>query len=57
MTTHDTQRQDIYSRITDQIIAHLEMGVKPWTQPWKERAVGFYSASAADLLPGSGFSA
>lgn len=35
MTTHDTQRQDVYSRITDQIIAHLEKGVKPWTQPWK----------------------
>lgn len=34
MTTQDTQRQDIYSRITDQIIAHLEKGVKPWTQPW-----------------------
>lgn len=34
MTTHETQRQDIYSRITDQIIAHLEKGVKPWTQPW-----------------------
>lgn len=29
-----TQRQDIYSRITDQIIAALEQGVKPWTQPW-----------------------
>lgn len=35
MTTQNTQRRDIYSRITDQIIAHLENGVKPWTQPWK----------------------
>lgn len=34
MTTNDTPRQDIYSRITDQIIGHLEKGVKPWTQPW-----------------------
>jgi len=28
-------REDIYSRITNQIIASLERGVKPWTQPWK----------------------
>lgn len=34
MTTTDTPRQDIYSRITDQIITHLDKGVKPWTQPW-----------------------
>jgi antirestriction protein ArdC len=27
-------RQDIYARITDQIIEALEAGVKPWTQPW-----------------------
>lgn len=30
----DCARQDIYSRITDQIVAALEQGVKPWTQPW-----------------------
>jgi antirestriction protein ArdC len=30
----ETPRQDIYSRITNQIIAALEQGVKPWTQPW-----------------------
>ena len=34
MTKTDTQRQDIYSRITDQIVGALEQGVKPWTQPW-----------------------
>ena len=36
MTTNDdkTPRQDIYSRITNQIIEALEQGVKPWTQPW-----------------------
>ncbi|MHA6266338.1 ArdC family protein [Aliiroseovarius sp. CAU 1755] len=34
MTTTKTPRQDIYSRITDQIIGALESGVKPWTQPW-----------------------
>ena len=27
-------RGDIYTRITDQIIAALEQGIKPWTQPW-----------------------
>lgn len=31
--THETRR-DIYTRITDQIIAALERGVKPWSQPW-----------------------
>ena len=34
MTRKDTSRQDIYSRITDQIVAALEQGVKPWTRPW-----------------------
>jgi len=32
--TTEIPRQDIYSRITNQIIAALEQGVKPWTQPW-----------------------
>lgn len=32
--THETPRQDVYSRITNQIIEALEQGVKPWTQPW-----------------------
>ncbi len=36
MTTNDDKapRQDVYSRITNQIIEALEQGVKPWTQPW-----------------------
>lgn len=35
MTNNKTNaRQDIYSRITGQIITALEHGVKPWTQPW-----------------------
>lgn len=29
-----TGKQDIYSRITNQIVSALEQGVKPWTQPW-----------------------
>jgi antirestriction protein ArdC len=32
--TNETPRQDVYSRITNQIIVALEQGVKPWTQPW-----------------------
>ncbi|TCL62513.1 zincin-like metallopeptidase domain-containing protein [Rhizobium sp. BK251] len=28
------QRADLYSRITDTIIAELEQGVRPWVRPW-----------------------
>ncbi|KWV40220.1 antirestriction protein ArdC, partial [Rhizobium altiplani] len=35
MTRQQTsQRSDIHGRITDTIIAALEQGVRPWTQPW-----------------------
>ena len=34
MTDNNTNKQDIYTRITNQIVAALEQGVKPWTQPW-----------------------
>jgi antirestriction protein ArdC len=27
-------RQDVYSRITSQIVASLEQGVRPWVKPW-----------------------
>jgi antirestriction protein ArdC len=30
----NSERQDIYTRITGQIIASLEQGVRPWTRPW-----------------------
>lgn len=39
-TTHHTStrtqaaKPDVYSRVTDQIIAALENGVRPWVQPW-----------------------
>ncbi len=34
-------RQDIYSRITEQIVAQLETGVRPWIKPWNtEHAAG-----------------
>lgn len=28
-------RQDVYERVTTRIVADLERGVRPWTQPWK----------------------
>lgn len=28
------ERADIYTRITDRIVADLERGVRPWMQPW-----------------------
>lgn len=31
---NDPARPDIHARITQQIIAQLEAGVRPWTQPW-----------------------
>ena len=30
----EKSRADIYARITDRIVADLERGVRPWTQPW-----------------------
>jgi antirestriction protein ArdC len=29
-----TVRSDIYTRVTDRILADLEKGVRPWLQPW-----------------------
>jgi antirestriction protein ArdC len=37
----NTQRQDVYTRITDKIVASLEQGVRPWNKPWDaEHAAG-----------------
>ena len=30
----EKSRADIYARMTDRIVADLERGVRPWTQPW-----------------------
>ena len=30
----NSERQDIYTRITNQIVASLEQGVRPWSRPW-----------------------
>lgn len=36
-----TQRTDIYSRVTQTIVAQLEQGVRPWMKPWSgEHAAG-----------------
>jgi len=36
-----TEKQDIYTRITNQIVSHLEKGVRPWVRPWNaEHAAG-----------------
>jgi len=36
-----TERKDAYSRITSQIVEHLEKGVRPWIRPWNaEHAAG-----------------
>jgi antirestriction protein ArdC len=33
-TMEKSERQDVYTRITAQIIASLERGVRPWRKPW-----------------------
>ncbi len=36
-----TDRADIYTRVTNAIIAELEKGVRPWLKPWNaEHAAG-----------------
>ena len=37
----ENEKQDVYTRITNKIIASLEQGVRPWIQPWNaEHAAG-----------------
>ncbi|QYZ64683.1 MAG: DUF1738 domain-containing protein [Gammaproteobacteria bacterium (ex Lamellibrachia satsuma)] len=41
MTKKSTPRQDVYTRVTNKIIADLEQGVRPWMKPWNaEHAAG-----------------
>ena len=35
-----TDRRDHYQDVTDQIIAALEAGTKPWHRPWKSGSPG-----------------
>ncbi|PZU15559.1 MAG: antirestriction protein ArdC, partial [Shinella sp.] len=30
----ESERIDIYTRITDRIVEDLEQGVRPWMKPW-----------------------
>src|ERR1039458_6750094 len=40
-TMQNTERQDIYTRITGKIVASLAQGVRPWIKPWSgENAAG-----------------
>ncbi|MCP5299083.1 MAG: DUF1738 domain-containing protein [Chromatiaceae bacterium] len=34
MTKNSSPRTDVYTRVTDKIIADLEQGVRPWMKPW-----------------------
>ncbi len=37
----ETERTDVYTRVTSQIVAELEKGVRPWMKPWNaEHAAG-----------------
>lgn len=39
--TETTERQDVHTRITAQIVADLAKGVRPWVKPWNtEHAAG-----------------
>jgi antirestriction protein ArdC len=29
-----TTKADVYARVTNRIIEHLENGVRPWMRPW-----------------------
>jgi antirestriction protein ArdC len=41
MNTNSTPKADVYTRVTDKIVAALEAGVRPWMQPWSvEHAAG-----------------
>lgn len=34
MTLKPTNKQDVYTRVTDKIVAELEKGIRPWIKPW-----------------------
>ena len=40
MPTKSSPAADIYSRITERIVADLEQGVRPWLKPWTCRSDG-----------------
>src|SRR5277367_5101059 len=45
----------IYEKVTNQIVAQLEAGTIPWTQPWKnQKTAGVMPQNAATGRPYSG---
>lgn len=41
MSAHSEKRVDVYTRVTNQILAELENGVLPWRKPWNStNAIG-----------------
>ncbi|MGA7178916.1 MAG: zincin-like metallopeptidase domain-containing protein [Thiobacillaceae bacterium] len=41
MTNANADRKDVYTRVTDRIVADLEQGIRPWMKPWNaEHAAG-----------------
>ena len=43
-----TMQHDVYTRVTDRIIADLQQGVRPWLKPWNaEHAAGKITRPAA----------
>lgn len=38
--SRDTSRPDLYTQVTDAILADLEAGVRPWIQPWSAHGAG-----------------
>ncbi len=54
MKAKDAKSSDIYTRITDQIVAHLEAGVKPWTQPWQSAQGAVFRPLRHNGLPYAG---
>lgn len=41
MTRKTKEKSDVYTRVTDKIVAELEKGVRPWMKPWNaEHAAG-----------------
>ena len=50
MANTTPNRPDVYSRITDKIIADLEQGTRTWMRPWNaEHAAGWINRAAGLL--------
>ena len=48
----NSTRRDIYTRITERIVADLEKGVRPWVQPWSAgNLAGQVSRPLPEIIP------